>query len=148
MPILENIQGDLKEAIFSKDDLKKEVIRMLLAEIHNAEIIKKTPLTDEEIVKVIAASAKKRKEAIVEYQKGNRTELVDKEQKEMEILQKYLPAQASEEEINKAVLDAITKTGAQNPADIGKVMGVVTKQLAGRADGAQIAVIVKKNLGA
>ncbi|MEK0366298.1 MAG: GatB/YqeY domain-containing protein, partial [Nitrosopumilus sp.] len=97
------------------------------------DLIKESQLTDEEIVEVISFEAKKGKEAILEFKKGERQDLVGKEKKELEILQKYLPEQLSEEEIKKLVKEAIKKVGAQEIKDTGKVMAEMMPQVKGKA---------------
>ena len=107
---------------------------------------KESALSDDEIIETISSEIKKRKEAAFEYEKGNRSELADKEKKEAEILKKYLPEQLSEEEIRKLVQDAIQKTGAKEQKDMGKVMGVLMPQVKGKADGGLVSKIVKELL--
>jgi uncharacterized protein len=158
------IQEDLKTALIGKKELELSVLRMLLAAINNKETEKKTKiwkekpnttpekiqkeaeLADEEIFDVIASETKKRKEAIELYEKGGRQELADKEKKEIVILQKYLPAQMSEDEIKKIVEAAIKKTGAAGIKEMGKVMGIITPQVKGKADMSLVSKIVKESL--
>lgn len=141
------IKDDLKTALKSKDELTVSVLRMLMADIKNTAIEKKDELDDEEVTQAITKAVKQRKDAIASYKEGGRQELADKEQKEIEILQKYLPEQLSEEEIGKAVNEVIKSTGASSAADFGKVMGAVMGKLNGQADGQVVNKIVKEKLG-
>lgn len=158
------IQEDLKTALLNKKELELSVLRMLLSAINNKETDKKTKiwkekpemspekiqkeaeLSDEEVFDVIAGETKKRKEAIELYEKGGRKELADKEKKEIVILQKYLPAQLSEDEIKKIIEAAIKKSGATSIKEMGKVMGIATPQLKGKADMSLVSKIVKESL--
>jgi len=127
------------------------VFRFLLASLHNKEIEKKgkgleSTLSDDEAIEVLSREAKKRKEAIEAYEKGNRTDLAQKETKELEIIEKYLPEQLSEEEIEKIITAAIKKTGAVTVKDFGKVMGEAMKELKGKADASLVSKIVRKRI--
>jgi len=110
------------------------------------ELEKESALSDEEVLEVISSEIKKRKEAILEFDKGERQDLVGKERKELEILQKYLPKQLSEEEIKKLAKEAIEKTGAKEPKDMGKVMAELMPNIKGRAEGSLVSKIVKELL--
>ena len=154
MSLKEKIQKDLTEALKNKRELEVSVLRLLIAAILNKEKEKRYKLkeekdvllSDEEITDVVSAEVKKRKEAASEYQKGGRQELADKERKESEILQKYLPEQLSEKDLEKLIKEAIAKTGAKEQKDIGKVMAVLMPQTKGRADGGLVSKIVKESL--
>lgn len=161
MTLKEKIQKDLNEAIKEKKELEALVLRMLCAAILNKEkekrykkskekpdlkekgLVKESQLTEEEIVDVTSSEIKKRKEAIADYEKGGREELAEKEKKEAAILQKYLPAQLSEDEIKKLAQEAVKKVGATEPKDMGKVMAELMKQVKGKADGSLVSKIVK-----
>ena len=148
MPKLESqIKDDLKTALKSKEELIVSVLRMLMADIKNAAIEKKEDLDDEEVTQAVTKAVKQRKDAIASYKEGGRDELADKEKKEIEILQKYLPEQLSEEEIVKVVDGVIKSTGASSAAEFGKVMGSVMSKLKGQADGQVVNKIVKEKLG-
>lgn len=150
----EKIQQELTEAIKKREELKASVLRLLTAAILNKEKEKRyklkeekdTPLTDEEVVEVITSEVKKRKEAILEYEKGQRQELADKEKKEAEILQAYLPEQLSEDEIKKIVKEAINQTSAKDLKDMGRVMAALMPRIKGRAEGGTVSNIVKELL--
>ena len=154
MTLKEKIQEDLNSAIKSKREIETSTLRMLSAAILNKEKQKRyksgksedIPLTDEEITEVVFNEVKKRKEAIELYEKGDRQELADKEKKEAEILQKYLPEQLTEEEVKKLVKEAIAKVGAKEQKDMGKVMAELMTQVKGKADGGLVSKVVKELL--
>jgi hypothetical protein len=141
-----NIQDDLNKAMKEKDDNSRSVLRMLLAAILNKEKELMRELKEEELIMVVSSEAKKRKEAIKEYEKGGRKDLVDKEAIELEILQKYLPEQLREEEIKLLVEKAIKKVNASEIKEIGKVMAVLMPDIKGKADGNEVNRIVKELL--
>ena len=142
----ENIENDLIEAMKSKDENTLLVLRGLKSAIKNKEIEKKAELEDADIVGVIQSQIKSRRDAIDMYEKGGRAELAEKEKKEIEILNKYLPEQMSEEDIRREVKSAITETSASDIKDMGKAMGIVMGKLKGKADGSMISKIVKEEL--
>jgi len=107
---------------------------------------KESRLTDEETLEAVSYEAKKRKESIAEFEKGGRNDLVEKEKKELAILKTYLPEQLAEEEIKKLVKEAVEKTGAKEPKDMGKVMAELMPKTKGRADGNLVSKVVKESL--
>lgn len=131
----ERITQDMKEAMKDKDTLKVSTLRLLLAEIKNKEIDKRGELTDEEILSLIQKAVKQREESIEQYRKGNRSDLVEKETKEIEILKSYLPEPLSEEELDRIIEETIKEVGAMGPKDMGKVMKAVMPKVKGRVDG-------------
>ena len=157
----EQIQKSTTQAMKEGKELICGTLRMLLAAIVSKEkekrykaskqkpglneegLIKESQLTDEEIIDVIASEIKKRRDAAALYEKGGRQELADKERKEIEILQKYLPEQLSEEEVKKLVKEAIAKTGAKEIKDMGRVMAELMPKVKGKADSGQVSKIVK-----
>jgi hypothetical protein len=146
MSTISKIEDDFKEALKHKDDLKISTLRLLKNAIHNLEIEKQHPLSQEEIWEVIRREIKQRKEAILEYQKGNRNDLAKKEQAEIEILSVYLPPQLNREEIERLIHKAITNTKASSLDDFGKVMKEVMPKLKSRVDGSKIAEMVRAKL--
>lgn len=146
MSLQEQIDENLTNAMKEKDELKVSTLRMLKSALQNKEIEKKTALNDDEIVQAIQSQIKSRQDSIVLYQQGNRTELAEKEQKEIAILKEYLPEQLSEEEIRHKVKEAIQKTGAQEMKDMGQVMAVLMEELKGKADSSAISAIAKEEL--
>lgn len=147
MPTLkEQIQQDLQEAMRAADDAKKSTLRMLTAAVHNAEIDARAELDDQAVISVIQKQAKQRRESIAQFRDGGREDLVQKEEAELAILEAYLPAQATPGEIEQAARAAISETGATGPRDMGKVMPVLTRKFAGRADGRAINEVVSRLL--
>lgn len=124
-----------------------ETIRFLRAALKNVEIDKKAPLTDDEVLGVIAKQVKQLRDSIVEFEKGGRQDLADKANTEIEILSSYLPEQMSEAEVRKLAQEIIAAVGAQAPRDMGKVMGPLVARTKGRADGKMVNQIVRELLG-
>jgi len=151
----QKIKEDSISALKSGEKLVSETLRMLLASVLVKEKDKRyktksetdVELTEEEIMETISFEIKKRKDAIALYIQGKRPELAEKEQKEIDILIKYLPEQLSQEEIKKLVEEAIAKTGAKDIKDMGKVMAEINPKTKGKADGAEVSKIVKELLG-
>ena len=146
MSLKDKISDDLKQALREGDDVRKRTLRLLLAAVHNAEIEKGGPLDDSGALAVIAKQAKQRRESAEEFRKGGRQDLVEREEAEEAVLQTYLPAAMSREEIVAAARKVIAEVGAQGPRDVGKVMPVLVKQLAGRAEGGEISAVVRELL--
>ncbi len=148
MPTLEEqVNQDLKEAMKAKDDAKMRSIRA----IKTAIIVEKTSekggeLTPEAELKMLNKLVKQRQDALDIYNKEGRDDLAQKEQEELIIIQTYMPEQMSEEEIETKVDEIINQTGAEGMQDMGKVMGIASKELLGKADGKTISTIVKKKL--
>ena len=146
MSLKERLKEDMKAALKAKDKEKLSVIRMLQALIKNAEIDKRGELTDEEIVSLLMKYAKQRRESIELYEKGGRQDLVEKEKRELQIVESYLPKQMSEEEIREVVTEVIKEVGASSPKDLGKVMQAVMPKVKGRADGSLVNRVVREFL--
>lgn len=144
--LLEQIKGELMEAMKARNDSKVSTLRFLLAQIQNKTIEKKQELTDEDVILVIQKQAKKSQESIEAFKQGGREDLVGKEQSELDILSKYLPQQISVDKLRKIVQQTATEVGAVGPADFGKVMGMVMGKVKGQADGNQVTEIVKETL--
>lgn len=144
----DKLQEDLKAAMIAKDEENLSTIRMLKSAIQYFEIQKGAgyEATDEDIVEVISREVKKRSEAIELYKQGDRQELADKEQREMDMLKTYLPEQMSEEEVKKIVDEAISQTGASSIADMGKVMGALMPRVKGKADASLVSNMVRESL--
>ncbi len=145
----QQIKDELKQSMLARDATKTSVLRMILSSIGYYEIQKGGAgyeATDEDVLTVIEKEAKKIKDSIEQFTSAGRLELANKEKGELEILQVYLPTQMRDEEIKKLVLDAIAKTGANNPADMGKVMGALMPLTKGKADGGLVSRIVKEEL--
>jgi uncharacterized protein YqeY len=161
----ESIQADLTDAMRNKDEVRKTSLRMLIAAIRNAEIrtppagasdeqlaeMAKLPplvLDDSEILAIVQKQLKQRRDSIDQFEKASRNDLADKERAEAVILEGYLPQQATPEEIEAAAVKVIAETGATGPREMSKVMPVLSKQFAGRADGRIINETVRRLLGA
>jgi len=147
--MLKKIEQDLKEAMKSEQTERVWTLRMLIASLKNKEIElrpKKQKLSEEIEIEVIKQEIKKRKEAIEMFKKGNREDLVLKEKKELEILEKYLPEQLSDDELKELVKQTKIKIKAEGPSDFGKLMGAVMKETKGRADGLKVKQMVEETL--
>ena len=148
MSLKETLKTDLTEAIRSSDKLVSGTIRMVLTAITNEEVSGKEArvLTDDEVITVLSREAKKRREASEEFAKAGRTDKAAEEKAEGEVIARYLPAQLSEDEIKALIAAAVASTGAAGPADMGKVMGAIKPQIAGKADGSLVSSLVKAAL--
>ena len=146
MGLKEELMKALKEAMQTKDTLKKETITMLRAAILQVEKDGQKELSEVEMQAIVAKEVKMRKESIVDFEKGGRQDIVDQVNKEIEILSEYLPEQLSEEEIRKMVVDAIAAVSATGMKDMGKVMGALREKTAGKADGKLVSDMVKAEL--
>lgn len=145
----QKLQEELRQSMLAKDRVKTSVLRMLLSAIGYYEINKGGAgytAKDEDVLSVLQKEAKQRKESIEQFLKAGRQDLVDKETKELELLQTYLPKQMGKEEIKNLVKSAIEQTGATSVKDIGKVMGVLIPKIKGKADGGMVSQIVKEEL--
>lgn len=148
MRLKEKLNEDMRKALREKDTLRLSTIRLLLAAIQNLEIAKgkDKELKGSDLIGVLNSEAKKRKEAIVEYKKGRREDLVEKETKELEIIKEYLPEELSPEELGQLVEETIGEVGARDLGDMGKVIGAVMKKVKGRAEGKVVNQMVRKKL--
>ena len=149
MSLTEKIASDLITAMKTKDKVALEAIRAAKTAFVLARSEKgaDSVLTPEEELKIIQKLVKQRRESAAIYKEQNRPDLYEKEVIEADVLEKYLPAKMGEEELNKIIKEIITRLGAKSQADMGKVMGVATKELAGKADGKEISAKVKQILG-
>lgn len=143
MPIKERLQEDWKQALKAKEKLKAETISMAKSAILLVEKTDGVKLEDEQIIEVLAREVKQRREALLEFERGNRQDLVDKTNAEIEILLGYLPQQLSEEEILQIIKEAALEVGASNIKEMGKVMALVRPKILGRADGKLVSSLVK-----
>lgn len=146
MNLKEKLDQDMKAALKNKESLKLSVIRMAKAAIKNTEIDKRRELNHEEVLEVLSREVKKRKEAIEEFKKGNRQDLVSKEENELKILMDYLPSQLSEEEIRGLLQEALSSFDPQEKIDLGKIMAKVMPQIKGRADGRLVNQVARELL--
>jgi len=144
MSILEQINNDFQQAFKNREESAISTLRLLLAALKNERIKKMADLEDEDVIKILKSEIKKRNEAILDFQKGKRDDLVQKEKAEIKIIEKYLPAQMSEEQVwlkVRGILDQIEDKG-----NLGKVMGQIMSELKGGADGSLVRKIVEEEL--
>ena len=148
MNLEQKIMADLKAAMLAKDEAALRSLRAIKAAILLAKTAEGAggELKEEEETKLLQKMVKQRKDSLEIFQQQNRPELARKEEEEIAVIEKFLPKQLSAEEIKAALTKIIAETGASSPADMGKVMGVATKQLAGKADGKTISALVKELL--
>ena len=142
----ERIFNDLKEAMKNQDKELLSVIRMVKGAISLDEIDKKRELNDDEIIDVISKQIKTRKESIIEFEKGNRTDLMEKTNSEIEILNKYMPEQLTEEEIIEEINKVFNEINPTGMSDMGKIMGKVTPIFRGKADMSFVSKVIKEKL--
>jgi len=146
MTMKERLDSDLKSAMRDKDVLRRGLIRYLRSEIHNQEIAKRADLDEEGVLAVLSRQAQQRRDSIEAFKEADRTDLVDKERAELDIILEYLPQQLSAEEITALVQQAVKDSGATGPSDMGKVMGRLMPQVRGKAEGRQVSSIVTETL--
>lgn len=135
MSLKDQLAEDLKDAMRHGDETRKTALRLTIAAIKNAEVAAIKQFEDSEVIGVIAKQAKQRRDSIEAFQKANRQDLVDKEAAELKVLEGYLPAQLSREDIAAEARKVIEEVGAKGPGDKGRVMSALMPRLAGRADG-------------
>ncbi len=147
MALKEQLQQDLITAMKGKDEVATSAIRLLKAAIIKFETAgEKKVATDDDIIQLAGKEMKQRKDSIEQFEKGGRQELAEKEKLEMAVLEKYLPAQLSEEEVRTIVAEVIAATGASGKSDLGKVMGALMPRTKGKADGGMVNRIVQELL--
>ena len=142
----EEIQRDYIAAFKAKETMKKDVLGLLKGAIQNAEINKKEELTDEEILSIIEKQIKMRKDGVVEFEKAGRQNLADQYNEEIKILEKYMPEQLTEEEINKISDETIDSVKPEGMKDFGKIMKEITPKLKGRANISEVSNTIKSKL--
>ncbi len=146
MEFKSGIEQGLKDAIKSRDTVKVSTYRMLLAAIKNKEVEKIRPITEEEFFSVVRSSVKQRLESIEGFKKGNRQDLIEKEEKELELLKELLPTSLSEEELTREIDEAISNLGITGKKDMGKVIKFLLGKYPGRIDGKVLSELVLKRL--
>lgn len=146
MSIFEKVQADMYQAMKNKDAVKSKTLRVVLAKLKDRRIEKRDDLTEAEELKVLQSLAKQRKESIKMFNDGGRMDLVEQEEKELEIIERYLPQMLSDDDIKNIVKESIAEAGAQSLSDIGKVMPLVMKKGAGRIDGKKAQVFLRELL--
>ena len=146
MPLKERLNSDLRDAMRSGEEHRKSALRLALAALHNAEIEAGGELDDGAVLSVLAKEAKQRRESIEEFRKGDRGDLVARDQAQLAVIEPYLPPQMTREEIAEAARAVIAEVGARGAGDKGKVMPVLVSRLRGRADGREINAVVTEIL--
>ena len=146
MSLKDQITEDMKTAMRAKDSERLGTIRLLLAALKQKEVDERVVLDDAAVVAIVDKLVKQRKDSIAAFEQAERQDLADKEKAELTVLQAYLPRRMSTEEITAAVQAIVAELGAKGPGDMGKVMGAVKTQLAGKADMGQVSAAVKAAL--
>jgi len=143
----ETINQDVKEAMKAKETKKRDALRLLTSAFKQIEVDERKELNDEDVIKIITQQVKRRNDAAAQYKDAGRDDLMQIELDEIAFYEVYLPAQMSDEELTSALTEIVQKVGATTMKDMGKVMGIASKELAGKADGKRINECVKAILG-
>ncbi len=146
MSLRETINQEIKDAMKAKDTKKRDALRLLTSAFKQIEVDERKELTDEDVIKIIQTQVKRRNDAATQYRDAGRDDLLKIELDEISFYEPYLPAQLSDDELSSAIKEIITKVGASTMKDMGKVMGMASKELAGKADGKRINECVKSLL--
>jgi hypothetical protein len=146
MNLQERITKDMQAALKNKNKAELDTLRTVVSELKDERIKKMKDLTEDDVLNVLNRAVKKRREAIQLYKQGNRPDLVENEQNQVQIIQKYLPEQLSEEEMISVLERILNQVGADSERDIGKVMGPAMQELKGKADGKVVKELVRKML--
>ena len=146
MTMKTRLEDDLKQAMRSRDAARRDVIRYLRSEIRNQEIKVQEDLDDDGVVQVLSRQAQQRRDSIEAFTEANRTDLVEKEQAELEIIMEYMPQQMTSDEIASLVQEVVAEVGASGPGDMGKVMSQIMPLVRGRAEGREVSSIVMETL--
>jgi len=142
------LETDMKQAMRDKDTETRDALRYVLAMVKNAEIDKRSPLTPDEEIALLRTQVKQRQDSIEQFRNGGRDDLAAREESQVAIIERYLPQQMSDEELAAFVQAGIAQAGATGPKDMGKVMGALNRQAAGRVDGRRLSAAVKDALAA
>jgi uncharacterized protein YqeY len=148
MSLRERIQADMTAAMRARDAERRDALRYMLAGIKNLEIDKRGPLSEDDEIAWLRTSAKQRRDSIDLFRQGGRTELAEREEAQLRLLEEYLPQQMSEGELSAFVAAGIEETGATSPKDMGKVMGLLSARAGGRVDGKRLSTAVREALAA
>ena len=146
MSLKQQITEDMKTAMRAKDTARLGAIRLLLAAMKQREVDERMELSDTDIVTIIDKMMKQRRDSIAQFEAAARQELADAEKFEISVLQSYMPQQMTEAEVSAAVTDAVARSGAKSPQEMGKVIALLKPQLAGRADMGKVSALVKAQL--
>ena len=146
MSLIARMEDEVKQATLARDSSRRDALRLILASLRSAEKELQRPLSDEEELQVLQRERKRRIEAAEAFRNGGREEQATAEEEELAVLEEFMPAPLSEEEIEEIIDDAIAEVGATSLRDLGRVMADVMPQVAGRADGSQVSQLVKEKL--
>lgn len=146
MTLFERIDADLKEAMRAKNELELSTLRLIRTQLKNKQIEVMHPLSEEEAQIVVRSMVKQGKDALTDFTAANRQDLMDRQAKELVLLEKYLPAAMDEQELEAICREAVAQSGATSPSDMGKAMGAAMKIVAGRADGNRVKEIIQRLL--
>ena len=146
MSLINTIEGDLKTAMLEHDNDRRDTLRLILASLRSAEKELQRPLSDDEELQVLQRERKRRIEAAAAFRDGGREEQAAKEENELAVLEEFMPAPMSEEELEEIIDDVISEVGATSIRDLGRVMAGVMHQVSGRADGSTVSQLVKEKL--
>lgn len=142
----ERLQDDLKTAMREKDAPRRDTVRLLISEVKKKEIDLRHELVFAEELQLLQSQAKQRRDSIEQFRAGHRDDLADKEQGQLEVIESYLPQQMTEDELNEFIEDGVVQSGASDPKDMGKLMGLLSKSSEGRVEGRRLADAVKLRL--
>jgi uncharacterized protein YqeY len=143
----QRLQDALRSAMRARDELRRETLRMAIAAAYNEAKAARRPLTDDEMVAVLARELKRRRESIDAFRAGGREDRARREEDEAAVIAEFLPAALSEDELREMVRTAVSETGASSPSDLGRVMSVLAPRTRGRADGRTVSAMVARELG-
>jgi hypothetical protein len=146
MSLIARLEGDVKEAMRAREQERVDTLRLVLASLRSAEKELQRPLSDQEELQVLQRERKRRAEAAAAFREGGRDERAEKEERELAVIESFMPEQVSEEELERIVDDAIAETGATSIRDLGRVMADVMPQVSGRADGSEVSRLVREKL--
>lgn len=146
MMLRDRLSEEMKGAMKARDEIRLSAIRLIRSSVKNREIESRQELADDEVIEVVSTLVKQRRESIRMFGEAGRTDLVEKEEKELAVLLTFLPQQLSREEVEALVAQAIADSGAQGPKDMGKVMKAIMPHVTGRADGSLVSSVVKEKL--
>jgi uncharacterized protein len=144
--LIARIEGDVKEAMRAREQERVDALRLILASLRSAEKELQRPLSDQEELQVLQRERKRRTEAAQAFREGGREEQAVKEERELAVIEEFMPEPVSEEELERIVDDAIAETGATSMRDLGRVMADVMPQVSGRADGSEVSRLVREKL--
>lgn len=147
MTLKDRLTNDLKEAMKNKEQVRKSVVTLIRAGIKQHEVDTRQELTDDDIISLISKQMKQRKDALAEFEKANRTDLIEQTNQEIAILENYLPKQLDDVELKEIIIKVVEEVGATSMKDMGKIMDKTFSLVEGRADGKRINAMVKQILG-